>query len=308
MGQKMLLLAQKRAHTFSFYDIRTGVALNHILLPDFPHEFVIDSKSRYTYVGHYGVESSGHEGLGGFSIFVIGLGYRKYISTLSIWPLYHPQALTMDNNGRLYVLSESSSTLLIFDQPYLSNVPERETPLGESKTYIVTLTRDGETIFYPRTLSTMSTRLRPKDFTIPPVTLKLGRQPKGICFSRDERILYVVNRRENSIVAVNVETLKVIYRGRTDLNPARIYRDRQERIYVSSYTEHTISVFSPRLEKIRRIELSNKAIGMSFHPTRDLAFIILEDQRVGMFNLNTCVFEMYFEALLELNASQIKMR
>ncbi len=58
MSQEILLLVQKCAHTFSFYDIDSGAVLRHIRLPEFPNEFVVDSRQRYAYVGHYGVESS----------------------------------------------------------------------------------------------------------------------------------------------------------------------------------------------------------------------------------------------------------
>ena len=71
MSQEILLLVQKCAHTFSFYDVASGDALKHIRLPDFPHEFVVDSQNRFAYVGHYGIETSSHKGEGGCSVFVI---------------------------------------------------------------------------------------------------------------------------------------------------------------------------------------------------------------------------------------------
>ena len=43
MSREILLLVEKCAHTFSFYDVESGEALEHIRLPEFPHEFVVDS-------------------------------------------------------------------------------------------------------------------------------------------------------------------------------------------------------------------------------------------------------------------------
>jgi hypothetical protein len=48
---------QKLAHSFSYYDLETGKELHRITFPDFPHEFAVDSESRYAYVGHYGIET-----------------------------------------------------------------------------------------------------------------------------------------------------------------------------------------------------------------------------------------------------------
>lgn len=308
MNQEVLLLVQKCAHTFSFYDVQTGAALKHILLPQFPHEFVVDSKNRFAYVGHYGIETSSHEGEGGCSVFVIDLERGEHVRTLSIWPFRRPHGLAMDDQDRLYVLSEGNSTLLIFDQPHLRDVPDRAIPSGGYKSHLVALNRSGETAFALNLLSNTITRLKPQDPTTAPVAMQPGSQPEGNCFSRDERTLYVTTRGDNSIVAVDVDTLQVTHRARTGADPTRIYRDRQDRLYVTNYGERSISVLSPQLEEIRRVELDSTAIAMSLHPTRDLAFVTLKDQRVGMLDLNTWTFERYFETLLEPDVSQVIVR
>ena len=308
MNQEVLLLVQKCAHTFSFYDVQTGAVLKHIRLPEFPHEFVVDSKNRFAYVGHYGIETSSHEGEGGCSVFVIDLERAEHVRTLSIWPFRRPHGLAMDDQDRLYVLSEGNSTLLIFDQPHLRDVPDRAIPSGGYKSHLVAMTRNGETAFALNLLSNTITRLKPQDPTIAPLPMQPGSQPEGNCFSRDERTLYVTTRGDNSIVAVDVETLKVTHRGRTGADPTRIYRDRQDRLYVTNYGEQSLSVFSPQLEQMRRVELDSTAIAMSLHPTRDLAFVTLKDQRVGMLDLNTWTFERYFETMLEPDVSLVIVR
>ncbi|MHC8354333.1 YncE family protein [Pseudomonas sp. LB3P81] len=308
MSQEILLVVQKCAHTFSFYDVASGEAIKHIRLPDFPHEFVVDSQNRFAYVGHYGIETSSHKGEGGCSVFVIDLEKGEHVRTLDIWPYFRPHGLAMDRQDRLYVLSEGHSTLLIFDQPQLRDVPDRAIPSGGYKSHLVALTRDGETAFALNLLSNTVTRLKPQDPTVAPLPFQPGSQPEGNCFSHDERTLYVTTRGDNSIVAIDVETLQVIHRGRTGADPTRIYRDRQERLYVTNYGEQSISVFNADLQEIRRIELDSTAIAMSLHPTRYLAFVTLKDQRVGMLNLDSWAFERYFETLLEPDVSQVIVR
>lgn len=308
MSQEILLLVQKCAHTFSFYDVASGDAIKHIRLPDFPHEFVVDSKNRFAYVGHYGIETSSHKGEGGCSVFVIDLEKGEHVRTLDIWPYFRPHGLAMDEQDRLYVLSEGHSTLLIFDEPHLKDVPDRAIPSGGYKSHLVALTRSGETAFALNLLSNTITRLKPQDPTVAPIPLQPGSMPEGNCFSRDERTFYVATRGDNSIVAVDVETLQVTRRGRTGADPTRIYRDRHDRLYVTNYAEHSISVFNADLEEIHRIELDTYAIAMSLHPTRDLAFVTLKDQRVGMLDLQTFTFQRYFHTLLEPDVSQVIVR
>ncbi|MNS38807.1 Virginiamycin B lyase [compost metagenome] len=308
MSQEILLLVQKCAHTFSFYDVASGEAIKHIRLPDFPHEFVVDSQNRFAYVGHYGIETSSHKGEGGCSVFVIDLEKGEHVRTLDIWPYFRPHGLAMDQQDRLYVLSEGHSTLLIFDQPHLRDVPDRAIPSGGYKSHLMALTRDGETGFALNLLSNTVTRLKPQDPTVAPLSLQPGSQPEGNCFSQDERTLYVTTRGDNSIVAIDVETLQVVHRGRTGADPTRIYRDRQNRLFVTNYGEQSISVFNADLQEIHRIELDSAAIAMSLHPTRNLAFVTLKDQRVGMLNLDNWTFERYFETLLEPDVSQVIVR
>src|SRR5574343_220079 len=101
-----LLLVQKCAHTFSFYDLATGQAEKHIVLPSFPHEFTVDPVRQVAYVGHYGIETASHLGdVGGHSVFVIDLQRREHIHTLNLWPFYRPHGLTVEGHGRLYVMS-----------------------------------------------------------------------------------------------------------------------------------------------------------------------------------------------------------
>jgi DNA-binding beta-propeller fold protein YncE len=308
MSQEILLLVQKCAHTFSFYDVESGDVIKHIRLPDFPHEFVVDSQNRFAYVGHYGIETSSHKGEGGCSVFVIDLEMGEHVRTLDIWPYFRPHGLAMDAQDRLYVLSEGHSTLLIFDQPHLRDVPDRAIPSGGYKSHLVALTRDGETAFALNLLSNTITRIKPQDPTVAPLPVQPGSQPEGNCFSRDERTLYVTTRGDDSIVAVDVESLQVMRRGRTGADPTRIYRDRQDRLFVTNYGEHSISVFNSELQEIRRIELDSAAIAMSLHPTRELAFVTLKDQRVGMLNLETFTFDRYFHTLIEPDVSQVIVR
>ncbi|OWJ92372.1 hypothetical protein B6S59_20240 [Pseudomonas sp. A46] len=308
MNQEILLLVQKCAHTFSFYDVASGEALKHIRLPDFPHEFVVDSQARFAYVGHYGIETSSHRGEGGCSVFVIDLEKGEHVRTLDIWPYLRPHGLAMDAEDRLYVLSEGHSTLLIFDAPHLRDVPDRAIPSGGYKSHLVALTRDGETAFSLNLLSNTVTRLKPQDPTQAPLALQPGSQPEGNCFSADERTLYVTTRGDDSILALDVETLQVLRRGRTGSDPTRIYRDRRERLYVTNYGEQSISVFNADLDEVRRVELPSNAIAMSLHPTRDLAFVTLKDQRVAMLDLDTWAIERYFDTLLEPDVSQVILR
>lgn len=120
----ILLLVQKCAHTFSFYDLDTKTALKHIVLPNFPHEFTVDASNRFAYVGIFGIEtawSRGHEG--DHRIAEIDLAERTHTRMLDLWPYYRPHGMASDREGRLYAMSEAHDMLLVFDRPTEQAVP-----------------------------------------------------------------------------------------------------------------------------------------------------------------------------------------
>lgn len=306
--KEILYLVEKLAHSFSIYDAESGEAKKHIRLPDFPHEFVVDSKARYAYVTHYGIETSSHQGEGGHSVFVIDLEHGEHVRTLNIWPFFRPHGLVIDEQDRLYVMSEGHSTLLIFDDPTKSDVPDRAVPSGGYKSHLVAVTKDGNNAFSLNLLSNTVTYLKPHDPTFTPVPIQPGQRPEGNCFSADERTLYVTNRTSETVCAIDIATLKVRATAKTGVDPTRIYRDTRDRLFVTNYGEDSMFVYNSELNRIGQVELPALPIAMSFHPERPLAYVSLKDDRVGLLDLDTLQFERYIKTLREPDVSKVVIR
>jgi len=300
-----LLLVEKCAHAFSFYDLKSGTCMKTIHLPEFPHEFVVDSSRRFAYVGHYGVETQAHNGEGGCSVFVIDLHKREHVRTLDLWPFRRPHGIAIDEKDRLYVLSETNSALLVFDHPERDDKPKRAVPSGGYKSHLVALRKDGEVAFSLNLLSNTVTLIKPQDPTFVPVPIVPGARPEGNCFSADEKTLYVTNRDSETIVAIDVDTLQVTASARTGVDPTRIYRDRRERLIVTNYGDDHMSMYDSRLERIGTVPLPGLPIAMSFHPHRDEAYVSLADDRIGVLDLETLRFSRYFPTLREPDVSQV---
>lgn len=161
MSQEILLLVEKCSHCISWYDPGSGERLRSLPLPDFPHEFVIDSAQRYVYVGHYGVETSGHVGPGGSAILQIDIRSAQLVRSIDLFPFNRIHGMQMDQHDRLYALSEEKAMLLVLDQPDTDTAPKRAMPSGGVKSHLFVLTRDGQTAFSMNLLSHTVTKLRP---------------------------------------------------------------------------------------------------------------------------------------------------
>lgn len=308
--RETLLLVQKCAHTFSFYDLASGQAETHIVLPNFPHEFTVDAQRQVAYVGHYGIETASHLGdPGGHSVFAIDLQRRELVATLNLWPHYRPHGLTVDAQGRLFVMSEGHNVLLRFSEPLRRHVPDLAVPSGGFKPHLFALTRDAETAFALNLLSNTVTKLRPNDPTFTPVAMVPGPVPEGNVLSADERLLYVANRGDDTLVAVDTHSLQVVARGKTRRDPNRVYRFQdasgQDLLMTTNSGEQSLSVFGTDLVEQRCLALPSNPLALSLHPSARAAFISFQDQTVRRLDLDRFEFTQTLKTLREPDASYV---
>ena len=308
--RQTLLLVQKCAHTFSFYDLASGQAEKHIVLPNFPHEFTVDPVRRLAYVGHYGIETASHLGeMGGHSVFVIDLERREHVHTLNLWPFYRPHGLTVDAQGRLFVMSEAHNTLLRFSDPVHRHVPDLAVASGGYKTHLFALTRDAETAYALNLLSNTVTKIKPNDPTFTPVAMVPGPVPEGNVLSADESLLYVANRGDDTLVAVDTASMRVVAQGKTRRDPNRVYRfqaaDGQDRLLTTNSGEHSLSVYDTALKELRCLELPSNPLALSLHPGERSAFISFQDETVRRLDLDSFEFSQSIKTLREPDSSYV---
>lgn len=307
----ILLLVQKCAHTFSFYDLETKTALKHIVLPNFPHEFTVDAQRRFAYVGIFGIEtawSRGHDG--DHRIAEIDLDERTHTRTLDLWPYHRPHGMASDADGRLYAMSEAHDMLLVFDRPREQLVPNMAIPSGGVKTHLVTLTRDASRAYGVHLLSNTVTRLHPRDATVPPRAVMPGPRPEGNALSSDERTLYVANRGDDTLVAIDTDSMTCGRRVKTRRDPNRIYRtgavDGRDLLLLTNSGEQSLSVFDAELlEEVERIELPANPTALSFHPSRAAAYVSFQDDHVRELDLSIWRFVSAMPTLRESDASYV---
>ena len=308
--KETLLLVQKCAHTFSFYDLATGEAEKHIVLPNFPHEFTVDPVRQVAYVGHYGIETASHLGdPGGHSVFAIDLKRRELIATLNLWPYYRPHGLTVDQQGRLFVMSEGHNVLMRFSDPVNRHVPDLAVPSGGFKTHLFALTKDAETAYALNLLSNTVTKIRPNDPTFTPIAMVPGPVPEGNVLSSDETLLYVANRGDDTLVAVDTASMKVVAQGKTRRDPNRVYRIRDKHgvdlLLTTNSGEQSLSIFGTDLVEKRCLVLPSNPLALSLHPTERAAFISFQDETVRRLCLDTFEFTQTIRTLREPDSSYV---
>ena len=306
MSRDILLLVEKCAHCISWYDIESGERLRSLALPHFPHEFVTDRAQRFAYVGHYGVETSGHVGAGGHAILQVDIRSAQLVRSIDLFPFNRIHGLQVDQHDRLYALSEEKATLLVLDQPATDTGPRRAVPSGGIKSHLFALTRDGQTAYCMNLLSHTVTKVKPWDPLAAPVACHPGQKPEGYCLSADEATLYVSNRWSNTLSAIDTATMSVKHSAASRDDVTRIYLNRDGRLFTSNYGDRSLSVVDPlTLAETGYLKMDARAIALSFHPTLPLAFISQDDDRVMVLDTERFQVLRYIATQREPDASMV---
>lgn len=294
------VLVEKFSYSFSGYDLNTGERLFSARLPDYPHEFAVSRDHRYAYVGHYGVQTWMHHGSGGHQVCVIDLARGEYIGNLECAPFNRIHGIQVDQHNRVYALSEEANTLLVFEHPQDSDLPSRAVPVGGIKSHLMVASQSGQRVYCMNMLSHTVTMLHPYDASIAPLSVYAGLKPEGCCLNQDESILYVASRGDNTLTKIDAHTLKVLDCVATGDDPTRIYLSRDQRLYVTNYAECSIGIYDPdSLKELHRIPTTHQPIALAFHPSRNAAYIPLNNNTVVELDLDTLSLSHAFDTGLE---------
>lgn len=297
---QLLMLIEKSSHCLSFYNAGTGVLVDSIGLPDFPHEFVVDAAQEFAYVGHYGVRTSSSPDVGGSSILVVDIRNRKLLRSIDCRPYHRLHGIGIDRFDRLYVLSETAGVMLQFEDPRNALSPSRAVVSGGLKSHLFALTRDGKWAYCMNLLSHTVTKISPLDATIAPVAIAPGEKPEGILLSADETTLYVSNRVSGTIVSIDTEMMKIRKQASCRKDPARIYPLPGNRLLIANYEDRSASVLDAEsLEEIALIELTGRPAAACVDNRLNAAFLSLDTNQSFRLDLETMRIVGSFETKME---------
>ncbi|WP_183653536.1 YncE family protein [Prauserella isguenensis] len=284
-----LVVVEKSGHAVSFHDVAGGTLLERIELGEYPHEMVVDGARRLAYIGHYGVRMSGDVGTGGSSVFVVDLAARRLVRTIDLSPFNRLHGIAIDDQDRLYVLSEEKAVLLRVDDPAHAEAPSAAVPTGGIKTHMVVTNHDGSLAYVTGLLSHTVSRVDPHDAAQPPVIASPGRLPESCALSRDEQWLYVGARRDKQLVTLDARTLKEHQRQDVPGDPLRVYVvPGQDRLLTTDIENRTVTRYDAELREERSVTFDGTPAGISFHPTEPTAFVTLLDiDTVAILDLET---------------------
>jgi len=286
---EVLLLIEKSSHCLSYYDISAGKRLHTVELPEFPHEFVLNSTNTAAYIGHYGVINSGSREQGGHTVLALDVARGEITHTLDLGEDNNrPHGIGMDAQDRLYVLAEGSSKLLVWDDPSRAGPNDREAPTGGKKSHLFALSADGHRAFSMNLGSNDVTLFDPFDPDVAPIRIETGEMPEGRVLTPDERILYITTRGSETLAAIDTEKLDTIAETSCPGDPARVFLDtKRDRLMTINHAANAVTVFeSDTLRRIDTLDLAHPPISISFNGAVDTAFLSVDDNKLLFVDLD----------------------
>lgn len=282
----VLVLVEKEAPGVSFYQLPEGQPLAHVALATQPHEIVADAQGRFAYVAQYGVGKWLAPGDGGHQVYVIDLAARAVVRTLDLTPYHRLHGIRMDAAGRLYVLSETDSVMIRFDNPSQDQYPSQIVPVGGTRSHYFVLRKDGSRAYVSDTLSGMVIMLDPHDPTFAPVKRLVGQAPEGACLSPDEQTFYVIDRYKGILHAFDASTLEPRQQVPLRGEAVRVVALPDGRLIVSNQADKSLSLLSAdTLKEQQHMALEAAAPGLNLSPSGDVLYASLESNKVAMIDI-----------------------
>lgn len=270
-ARDVVVVVQKDDHSLGYFDFVTGAELRRVPLPAYPHEFAISGDGCFAYSCHFGLKLAEDQGPGGDEVSVVDLAAARCVRSISCNGWRRPHGIAFDAAGRLYVLSEGSSRLLVIPDPETGMIV-RALPTGGKGSHIVAVTRDGALAFCSNMFSGSVSVLAPEDDDAPVRVVAVGARPEGSAFDAAEERLLVCNRESADIAVIDVARQEVIARIATPPGPVRIARRAAAEFVVACYHDQSMIVVDvDRGEVTRRVALPGKPVSAGFDPRSGLA-------------------------------------
>ncbi len=285
-GEEYLALVEKEAPGVGFYRLADGKRVGGLELPTQPHEIVADRSGRYAYVGQYGVKSWQAPGDGGHQVSVIDLAAQRLVRAIDLSPYHRLHGMRLDDQGRLYVLSETDSLLIRFDQPATDESPSQIVPVGGTRSHYFALTRDGRRAYVADTLSGLVILVDTHNPAVLPVKRFLGQAPEGCCLSPDEHTFYVLDRFAGILHALDARDLTPLRQIKLRGEAVRVAALPDGRLLVSNLADRSLSLLRPdTLGEVAYLPMGSTVPGLNVDARGERLFAALEDNQLAVVDL-----------------------
>ncbi|MBD3274056.1 MAG: beta-propeller fold lactonase family protein [Candidatus Marinimicrobia bacterium] len=219
MKDYILVVLHKTDESFGYYDVSSGEQIHLVETRPFPHEVCLSPDREKLYIAEMGVRGVESQGDGGNTVAVYDTKSRELLSTISTGKYDRPHGVATHENGKLFVTSESTKFLLIYDIE--SEELLHQVFLDQEIAHMVNVAPDGKTAYTANIGSNTITAVDVENGQVIKHIDVLER-PEGMVFSPGGDLIYVVNRESRAVAVVDAAAGEMVDTITTGEGPVRI--------------------------------------------------------------------------------------
>ncbi len=286
MQDYILFVLHKLNASFGYYRVSSGEKLRRIETKDFPHEICLSPDRKKLYITEYGLRGVETPGTGGNTIAVFDIKTGRRTSTIDTDAHDRPHGIAVHESGYLFVTSESTRHVLIFDLDSEKLLHAVNT--GGDLTHMLQVAPDGKTLYAADVGSGTLTSIDVESGRISG-RIDVLQRPEGMVFSPDGRLLYVVNRESRAVAIVDTEKAEMVDQISTGHGPVRIViTPGGERLAFPLFHSDAVQIADTSSRKvIKTIPVGRQPAGTTISPDGKLVFMSCEiENTVYVFSMD----------------------
>lgn len=249
-----------------------------------PHEVAASSDGKLAFVTNYGAHQDGT------SLSVIDLVAQKELHRVDLGGLRGPHGIVVFD-GKAWFTAEGSKAIARYDPA--SNKVDWTQEIGQNRTHMLVIARDGRTIYTANEKSDSVSVLEksPDGAGWSNTLITVGKGPEGMDLSPNGKELWVANSHDGSVSIVDTATKAVTQTidAKTQHSNRLKFTLDGKLVLISDFGSGELVVLDAGTRKeAKRLSLGKKAEGILIAPDGARAFVAVSgDNKVAVVDLKT---------------------
>lgn len=280
-----LLVLEKADRSMAIVDPLSLKVVGRVPVGDDPHEVVVSEDGSTAFVSNYGAFGTPLH-----TISVVDVVHRQALPPIDLSPLLAPHGLDV-SNGKIYFTAEISKAIGRIDAS--TRKVDWVLGLGQNRTHMVQLSKDGNTIYTSNVLSD-SISVIEKDASAQgwrETVIPVGKGPEGFDVSPDEKELWAANSHDGTVSVVNLTSKKVdqVLNIPTRMaNRVKFTPDGRTVLISDLGTGDLVFVDAKGRKEIKRLNLGRGCAGILIPPDGSRAFVAVSgSDKIAVVDLKT---------------------
>ncbi len=277
MARHTLVVLHKTDESFGYYDVAAATPIARVGTRPFPHEVCLSPDRSRLYVAEMGVRGIESAGPGGHTVAVYDTRTRAPLGTIDTTPYDRPHGIATHATDRLFVTSESTRHLLIYELAGRRLL--HAVPLEQDCAHMVSVSPDGAMAYTANigsnTITAVDTRRGAVARHIPVL-----QRPEGMVFSPDGALIYVVNRESAAVSVVDTRRGETVDTIETGHGPVRVaITPDGARLAVPLFHSDAVQIVDTRTRRVTAtVDVGRRPAGTAMSPDGSLVFMSCEEE------------------------------